>query len=817
MTIGSHRPVLKKEAVKRALNAMRAAKPLPQEHPLRFFLIVREQLDAPDALAGEAAAEVAIFGHIAQIITAQLTKLRAGCGLPPPDVQCSQVDIQRDFRQNNPELEAWSALYHRYVCVGHDLQWQDIAALTQQNERMVRRRHTLGLQHLTHLLIQAEQTARRQRTEQRLRLALPHAHPPTLIGRDALIAQARQVLCAADPPRHVLLYGPQGIGKSVLAEAVAHTLIDEGCLVDLVWLRGERLSTDLSAALFEIATQLSLPLSAGADFRGALRAYLYRYPTLIVLDGAEDLVRNPETLDALLAELDTAIIVLTGRARPEHCATYTLAVPELPRDQAFVFLEWCAGRHAPVRDDWAAHFDAIWSAVGGNPSALQATLDATRSLPLAEVLISGAAERTYTRLWERLPTTAREVWLLTLFFPRGRMPYADLPDLLRLPCEALHQALGVLTRSALLELRPRDVDTFYAVSPHVASFLRALVQQRRALSPDENAHEFLQRHYPRRLTQLVRTPDARTALELLRLAEAQQFDMVLRWRGLYELGPQIMQVGLWTDWRRVLEAMPQNAPIEQQIWLQWMLGVAARWTGQLAGAREHLEWALSLCAPQTSERAGIQVELGVLYRYQGRGEETYRLLREALRFYQDHNLYAGIERCIHELAQLELEVEQPQRALSLLSRLERRTARTWGIVSQAYLQQGELDRALEAAEQVLALLPPQHPNRARTLVTLGQIALGRGEMHAAIENLLLAVDQLDQVRDTLGYARACNNLAAAYLHQPAEQRSVSAEELRQLLTQALRIQAYAGDEIGQAVSRRNLAWLERGDDVLPAH
>jgi hypothetical protein len=69
------------------------------------------------------------------------------------------------------------------------------------------------------------------------------------------------------------------------------------------------------------------------------------------------------------------------------------------------------------------------------------------------------------------------------------------------------------------------------------------------------------------------------------------------------------------------------------------------------------------------------------------------------------------------------------------------------------------------------------------------------------------------VRDTLGYARACNNLAAAYLHQPAEQRSVPAEGLRRLLTQALRIQAYAGDEVGQAVSRHNLAWLEQEKGV----
>ncbi len=815
MHIGSHRPILSSKAVKAALRAMQSAKPLPPEHPLRFFLTVREQLSAPEVLGGETATEVVIFGYLTRLIIEQLGRLRAIYGLPPPDVQCSYLDIQSDFRQNNQELEAWSVLYHRYVCVGHDLQMQDIAALAHKEERQLRREQAVGLTRLTHVLIEAEQAARHQHTEQRLRLALPNAQPPTLIGRDALLEFAYRTLCEAEPPHHLLLYGPHGVGKSALAEGIAHLLVAEGCLADLLWLDGEALSGDLSAALFEIATRLSLPLQTGADFRAALRAYLYRHPTLIVLDDAEAFSRDTNALETLTEALDMALILLTSRARPQHCSLHTLAVPELDREQAFHFLEWYDGRHVPVRDDWEAHFDAIWEAVGGNPWALQTVLDAIRSLPLDEVLISAPTEHVYARLWEQLPTHARGVWLLALFFPRGEMSYSELQDLLRLPRAALHDALSALTNAALLERRTYEDEAIYRYPPHLKPFLHEMVQQHNALSPDEDASAFLQRLYARRLTQLVRTPDAQTALGLLRLAERHNFDMVLRWRGVYELGPQVMQAGLWTAWQRVLHAMSQYShPTEQQVWLQWMLGVAARWLGQLPKARERLEWALSLCVPQTSEYVSIQIELGVLARYQGHWEETHRLLRDALDFYQTHNLYAGIERCIHELAQLELEMERPKRALALLSRLERRTARTWGIISQAHLQQGELALAHEAAEQVLALLPPQHPNHARTFVTLGEIALARGKLRAALDNLLLAVDQLDQTRDVLGYARACNNLAAVYLHQPPEQREICAEELRGLLSEALRIQAYAGDEIGQAISRHNLALLA-GEESAP--
>ena len=72
MITGPHRPVLTRQAVKSALDAMRAAEPLPPEHPLRFFLTVHERLNAPHALAGEAAAEVVIFGYLAQLITERL-------------------------------------------------------------------------------------------------------------------------------------------------------------------------------------------------------------------------------------------------------------------------------------------------------------------------------------------------------------------------------------------------------------------------------------------------------------------------------------------------------------------------------------------------------------------------------------------------------------------------------------------------------------------------------------------------------------------------------------------------------------------------
>jgi UDP-N-acetylmuramyl tripeptide synthase len=72
---------------------------------------------------------------------------------------------------------------------------------------------------------------------------------------------------------------------------------------------------------------------------------------------------------------------------------------------------------------------------------------------------------------------------------------------------------------------------------------------------------------------------------------------------------------------------------------------------------------------------------------------------------------------------------------------------------------------------------------------------------------MLASEHLERAKDMLGYARACNNLAVAYLKQPPGRREISVEDVRRLLVQALRIQQHIGDEVGLAATEQNLAWL----------
>ena len=85
-------------------------------------------------------------------------------------------------------------LYYRYVRTDKDLTMQQIATMVGQDERTMRRRHRLGIARLTRLLVSLEQEHRRLDLLQRLRMALPTAHAPSLIGTETLFVAAWRVL-----------------------------------------------------------------------------------------------------------------------------------------------------------------------------------------------------------------------------------------------------------------------------------------------------------------------------------------------------------------------------------------------------------------------------------------------------------------------------------------------------------------------------------------------------------------------------------------------------------------------------------------------
>jgi tetratricopeptide (TPR) repeat protein len=807
-----HRPVLSEKTVETALDAMRTGRQL-QEHPLQYFLSIQKRLNAPHQLSGTVALQVAIFDHLSDVITIQLGSLRAIHHIPPPDHAKLEGEFKQDFRQGDTELEAWSLLFHRFICVTRNLSMHELAGQVNQDERTLRRRQKRGINLLTRVLVGLEQHTREQEAYLRQRLALPATHPPVFFGNPSLLSTVEQIVTQSKPPRHLVLCGPAGIGKTTLALNVAHSLIETQTFDDLLWVdltEHDRIATDIVS---KIVQGLNLPEDSAASPRETLRGYLVAHLTLLIIDNAETLLEDSEQASQIFQILDAASVIMTSRITlPRRLLVHQITLPELTQDEAFHFLEYISAQEASSEKS-PVDFDASWGKVGGNPLALILLQRAMNKLPADVALHGTSLDHLHHIYWNRLPAYSRGIWILPLFFTPDGVPYHTIPELVDWDEETIHRALGTLTEAGLLSPHWHNQEIHYGLHRVTRSFLIAYVQQNLELSDTEGALVYFERVLQRRIQQVIDSPQPKLAIDLLRLAETVGLPLSTRQCLTRSLAPQIMEAGLWWGWyERLVSLFPGVTAPDRQGWLNQMLGITSHRIGRLEEAETCLNTALTQVPENSFDYANTLAELAAIYRYEGRWEETSRFSQLALKTYNQLSDANGVQRCIHELGQLSLETGKPVQALTWLSRLGAWSARTWSIASQAYLLLEQFEDALQAAERALTLLPPQHSSQGRALAALGQIHSAMGDVDAAVEYLLLATEMLNQAKDALGYARACNNLAVAYLKQKQTLHTVPRHDVIRLLEQAYRIQKHSGDEIGLAVTRQNLIWLGRRVD-----
>lgn len=813
-------PYLDAKAVREVLEALRQAVPL-DDHLLGDFLIVREQLQTPEAIAGEVAAAQVIYTMLVERITASLERLRtveeienvAGADIGRA---AAEVALIADFGTDNVELEAWSVLYHRYVRVDLDWQVQDIARLVSQVVRTVRRRLMHGISRLTEQLVVEERAARAKQARQRMRLALPVAVPPELVGMDEILAGSRAKL--AETGAAMMLHGSGGLGKTAVAVNLAHSLVDAEAIEDVVWLYAPTFEA-LPARLLEGAgvAEVSDPVMA-------LRAHIQIYRLLIVLDGAEALMSDPIALGDLLAVLSGARVLITSRVAPPPTVPVRLVtLHELDKPAAWALMEREFERlhgRPPDTTRRDAQLTRVWSFAGGNPLALRVAvghlrffdagrvIDRLGMLPVGEV---GLFDVLYRAAWDALDDDARRLWLALLLFPSSAAAgcAAHIDDLEALisvaPCD-LESALVRLVDRALIDTVSVDGEPRYVLSRLARGFLLScLAEQPARARVAAYACAVAERlPAPRDNFEYVFTRGAHL------LSSAAHFgldsEMVLQLAGVVH--ECAVGLGRWADWLPVLRKLAEFAggPRESARLLVWQ-GETARHLGRLD---EATDWLLG--AVHRATRAGLAdvrasglLELAAAYRLGGRpgAARTAELARRDFAALGDAE---GEARAVAELAQIELDAKRPAAALQLLESVpapENQRARWEALRGNVYLYQAEFEAALAAHRRALSLAgrenQAQRLNRARALVNLGRVQLEMGALDEAESSFIQALDGMTRTRDALGRIRARANLAVLYAERGHHRRAID------LLKSVLREQEAFGDRRGMEVSRRNLA------------
>jgi hypothetical protein len=340
-----------------------------------------------------------------------------------------------------------------------------------------------ALSQLADIILEQEQEVRLQyQVAVKVRLETPPDQ--SLFGVSQERKQLYTVIEQAEQPWLIAIDGIGGIGKTALANALAHELVETDRFYDIAWVSARQQeflpslglqpatntshpALDVDTLADTLLTQLDggLPPSASPQEKMlVLTGLLRRFPYLVIIDNLETVVDYQALLPTLRKLANPSKFLLTSRhSLHTYSDVFCVSLKELSRAHVFAFLRHEAEvRGLPaLANALPAQLESIYQVVGGNPLALKLVIGQICVLPLPLVLENLKQARgkktdelytyIYWQAWQTMDALSRQLLLVMPLAQDGTL--AQLIALSELEADGVNQALEQLMALSLVEVR----------------------------------------------------------------------------------------------------------------------------------------------------------------------------------------------------------------------------------------------------------------------------------------------------------------------------------------------------------------------------
>lgn len=341
-----------------------------------------------------------VFAVLLQIGTDLLNSHRTNLGLPSakPDENHSPEqwlnELAMDFNQNNPELEAASAVFHRYL-IPYNLSINQMAAKANCSTRNFRRRLENGLSNIARQVQLLEKKALLENPSRTLSRFLPLPDFQKLFGAQAVIEKVIRLLEQPDGPHFISIEGLGGIGKTALAQAVALNgcnsteLIKGFPLEGILWVSmrqdiyfdpssppiNRQPNISFQTMISRMAEQAGFQDLVGLPSEqkiNRLVPFLNKASHLVIMDNLESSTEAELMIRSFSNVTGPTRFLLTCRKSLQtNAQVYSVPLFELPFEPSRQLLEFELNRHGRNAPLSSETFSRLYEWVGGVPLALK--------------------------------------------------------------------------------------------------------------------------------------------------------------------------------------------------------------------------------------------------------------------------------------------------------------------------------------------------------------------------------------------------------------------------------------------------------------